>query len=194
MTKPGCPYRCEGNNKITIPYPFGIGADCARNESFIITCDNSSGITTVPVIIQVALALLEVIVDDSRVLVSDLEPTPLDANFTGTPFRYQNLSTVTAMLSWGMLGNCSGTFSCGINALCGKGAVELEFRQVVSPKCKKLLKKEGAKVGDCESLSSIDGALRSLDPECEGFYGDANNHSGSKRELRTKARQRWLMN
>lgn len=28
---------------------------------------------------------------------------------------------------------------------------------------KKLLKKEGVKVGDCESLSSIDGVLRSLE-------------------------------
>ncbi|KAM7481460.1 hypothetical protein LguiB_006043 [Lonicera macranthoides] len=95
MTKSGCPYRCEGNNNITIPYPFGIGADCARNESFIIACDNSS--------------------------VSDLERTPLDTNFTGTPFRYHNLSTITAVFSWGTLGNCSGTISCGINARCREG-------------------------------------------------------------------------
>lgn len=41
MTKPGCPYSCEGAENITIPYPFGIGLDCAREKTFNITCDKS---------------------------------------------------------------------------------------------------------------------------------------------------------
>ncbi|XP_059625835.1 wall-associated receptor kinase-like 8 [Cornus florida] len=39
LAKPGCPHTC-GN--ITIPYPFGIGVGCYANDSFAITCDNSS--------------------------------------------------------------------------------------------------------------------------------------------------------
>ncbi|KAM7478108.1 hypothetical protein LguiA_026321 [Lonicera macranthoides] len=41
MTKPGCPFRCSGGSNITIPYPFGIGAECALDETFIITCNTS---------------------------------------------------------------------------------------------------------------------------------------------------------
>ncbi|KAM7481451.1 hypothetical protein LguiB_006034 [Lonicera macranthoides] len=41
MTKPGCPFRCSGGNNVTIPYPFGIGAECALDETFVITCNTS---------------------------------------------------------------------------------------------------------------------------------------------------------
>ncbi|KAM7481464.1 hypothetical protein LguiB_006047 [Lonicera macranthoides] len=117
MTKPGCPYRCEGDNT-TVPYPFGIGADCALDDSFVITCLNLTGKTT-PYIKKLVLVLLEVIVDYGQVRVSNPKVTPLDTNFTGTPFRYHDFSTVTAVLKWGTHKNCSGSFSCGINARCG---------------------------------------------------------------------------
>ncbi|KAM7481456.1 hypothetical protein LguiB_006039 [Lonicera macranthoides] len=39
MTKPGCPFRCSSGSNITIPYPFGIGAECALDETFVITCN-----------------------------------------------------------------------------------------------------------------------------------------------------------
>ncbi|XP_059631700.1 wall-associated receptor kinase 2-like [Cornus florida] len=38
LAKPGCPQSC-GN--LTIPYPFGTSTDCCRNESFLITCNDS---------------------------------------------------------------------------------------------------------------------------------------------------------
>ncbi|CDP11259.1 unnamed protein product [Coffea canephora] len=40
MARPGCNETCAGN-AVTIPYPFGIGRDCAMNESYIVTCNHS---------------------------------------------------------------------------------------------------------------------------------------------------------
>lgn len=42
ITKPGCPKQC-GN--LTVPYPFGIGSDCAIDSSFEINCTTSAGAT-----------------------------------------------------------------------------------------------------------------------------------------------------
>ncbi|KAM7478078.1 hypothetical protein LguiA_026291 [Lonicera macranthoides] len=37
MTKPGCPFRCSSGNNVTIPYPFGIGGECALDENFVLS-------------------------------------------------------------------------------------------------------------------------------------------------------------
>ncbi|GAB4855828.1 hypothetical protein Ancab_024472 [Ancistrocladus abbreviatus] len=38
MAKKGCPERCAN---VTIPYPFGIGAECYYNQWYAITCNSS---------------------------------------------------------------------------------------------------------------------------------------------------------
>ncbi|TMW92708.1 hypothetical protein EJD97_012661 [Solanum chilense] len=42
IAKPGCPNQC-GN--VTVPYPFGIGSDCAMDSSFEINCTAGSSAT-----------------------------------------------------------------------------------------------------------------------------------------------------
>ncbi|MFS8012228.1 putative wall-associated receptor kinase, galacturonan-binding domain-containing protein [Helianthus anomalus] len=37
--KTGCNDTC---GKVTIPYPFGIGADCSLNQWYIVDCNNST--------------------------------------------------------------------------------------------------------------------------------------------------------
>ncbi|KAM7478115.1 hypothetical protein LguiA_026328 [Lonicera macranthoides] len=165
MTKPGCPYRCEGDSGTVIPYPFGIGADCAHDESFVITCLNSTGMV-IPYIKKLVLVLLEVIVDDSQVRVSNPEVTPLDTNFTGTTFRYQNFSTVTAVLKWGMHGNCSGTSSCGINAWCRKG----EYYNEIQCFCPDGY--EGNPYVQCQDINECaDPSLNHCSMGCENYLG-----------------------
>ncbi|WMV51857.1 hypothetical protein MTR67_045242 [Solanum verrucosum] len=46
-TKPGCRKRC-GN--VTVPYPFGIGSDCAINSGFEVICNVSTDGTQKPLI------------------------------------------------------------------------------------------------------------------------------------------------
>lgn len=41
IAKSGCSDTCPGND-VLIPYPFGIGSNCALNESYVVSCEDSS--------------------------------------------------------------------------------------------------------------------------------------------------------
>ncbi|XP_010673968.3 wall-associated receptor kinase-like 6 [Beta vulgaris subsp. vulgaris] len=55
-TKPGCPRMC-GN--LTIPYPFGIGKDCAMGDDYVIKCITVNG-TTYAVYVDDSTAALDI--------------------------------------------------------------------------------------------------------------------------------------
>ncbi|KAM7478123.1 hypothetical protein LguiA_026336 [Lonicera macranthoides] len=96
MTRPGCQYRC---NNTTIPYPFGIGPNCYRDASFEIDCDSSSG-TPTPYVNGTVLEVLEITVSNGQIRVSNPDVTSLGVNLTGRPFRYYNVTAVSAVLEW----------------------------------------------------------------------------------------------
>ncbi|KAK1285198.1 Wall-associated receptor kinase 2 [Acorus calamus] len=47
QAKPGCPDKC---GDISIPYPFGIGESCSREDLFTVGCDDTNGSTPIPYI------------------------------------------------------------------------------------------------------------------------------------------------
>ncbi|KAM7481469.1 hypothetical protein LguiB_006052 [Lonicera macranthoides] len=111
MTRPGCPYRCEGNN-IRIPHPFGIGPNCYRNELFAIDCINSSG-TPTPYVNSngTLLEVLEITTNNGQLRVRNPQVASLGIVF----------NAISAVLEWSTYGNCStGNFTCGVNALCAQ--------------------------------------------------------------------------
>nr|XP_043638447.1 wall-associated receptor kinase-like 6 [Erigeron canadensis] len=77
MAKQGCSERC---GKVRIPFPFGIGADCALNEWYAIYCVNSSK----PYLSAAALNQLEVVrIDMESHTVTVNTPTLI----SGCPYR-----------------------------------------------------------------------------------------------------------
>ncbi|KAM7478126.1 hypothetical protein LguiA_026339 [Lonicera macranthoides] len=111
MTRPGCPYRCEGNN-IRIPHPFGIGPNCYRNELFAIDCNNSSG-TPTPYVNSngTLLEVLEITTNNGQLRVRNPQVASLVIVF----------NAISAVLEWSTYGNCStGNFTCGVDAKCAQ--------------------------------------------------------------------------
>ncbi|XP_021892269.1 wall-associated receptor kinase-like 8 [Carica papaya] len=68
MAKPGCRETCE-KSRVKIPYPFGIGADCAMAEGFQVTCETSFN-TPKPFLTSINRELLHVDLEEATVLVN----------------------------------------------------------------------------------------------------------------------------
>ncbi|KAM7478081.1 hypothetical protein LguiA_026294 [Lonicera macranthoides] len=133
MTKPGCPFRCKGGSNITIPYPFGIGADCARDETFIITCNNISFNPPRPFIRGIGLEVLSIYLDDGSVDVENPLITSINQNWSSNSSEFPKTYDVTTTLFWITRGTCilldvqpygttsrlyGTTNSCSLNSWC----------------------------------------------------------------------------
>ncbi|KAM7478088.1 hypothetical protein LguiA_026301 [Lonicera macranthoides] len=91
MTKPGCPFRCNGGNNVTIPYPFGIGAECALDETFVITCNTSFNPPT-PFIKSIGTQVHSIAVTDGLLR---LEKPQISKTYS------------SSYMDWTISGNCS---------------------------------------------------------------------------------------
>ncbi|KAM7478070.1 hypothetical protein LguiA_026283 [Lonicera macranthoides] len=106
MTQPGCPYRCSGGSDVAIPYPFGIGRDCARDETFIITCNNSFNPPR-PFITGIGLRVLSISTRNWRVTVENPIITSLNQNLSSNSSQFSKTYDVTTTLSWITRGTCN---------------------------------------------------------------------------------------
>ncbi|KAM7481450.1 hypothetical protein LguiB_006033 [Lonicera macranthoides] len=125
MTKPNCPFRCSRDSNITIPYPFGIGRDCARDDTFIITC-NASFHPPRPFISGINLQVLSISLDDARVRVEKPLISSINRSFLSNSSEFSKTYNSNA-LDWTISGNCSlvdeyrsiyTSDSCSLNSQC----------------------------------------------------------------------------
>ncbi|KAM7478091.1 hypothetical protein LguiA_026304 [Lonicera macranthoides] len=125
MTKPDCPFRCSRDSNITIPYPFGIGRNCARDDTFIITCDTSFHPPR-PFISCINLQVLSISLDDARVRVEKPLISSINRSFSSNSSEFSKTYNSNA-LDWTISGNCSlvdeyrsiyTSDSCSLNSQC----------------------------------------------------------------------------
>ncbi|GLT38235.1 hypothetical protein SLA2020_124960 [Shorea laevis] len=93
IAKRGCPDHC-GN--ISLPYPFGIGANCYMNKGFEVSCSKTDDPPTL-LITSLRIEVVDISLDRSAVTVkrpitcqngSASYPAKLEpVNFTGSPFE-----------------------------------------------------------------------------------------------------------
>ncbi|KAM7481388.1 hypothetical protein LguiB_005971 [Lonicera macranthoides] len=103
---PDCLDRCSN---VIIPYPFGIGSNCASSSSTIINCDNTS-IPNKPFLTAFNLEVFEITRSSVQVNL------PSDSNLP-TASR----DSFVAALDWTLSGTCVGDFNssiCGAYARC----------------------------------------------------------------------------
>ncbi|KAM7481426.1 hypothetical protein LguiB_006009 [Lonicera macranthoides] len=125
MTRPNCPYRCSNSSNITIPYPFGIGANCAFNEAFVITCNDSVS-PAKPFISQFGVEVLEILLSSQNARVYNPLVISLNGNFTNRSSLFARTYNFSAVLAWKIDGNCT---QCAINTDCWTSDTrEGEFR------------------------------------------------------------------
>ncbi|KAM7497119.1 hypothetical protein LguiA_021533 [Lonicera macranthoides] len=102
LAKPNCEDRC-GN--VSIPYPFGIGANCSATKSFTITCMTSFKVQNPFIDIGINLKVLEISLHRGTIRVENPVVTSncnrsnegLLLNLASTPFSFSDSSRFTAM-------------------------------------------------------------------------------------------------
>ncbi|KAM7478058.1 hypothetical protein LguiA_026271 [Lonicera macranthoides] len=115
---PDCLDRC-GN--IPIPYPFGVGSNCAFNSSFLINC-NKTSFPNKPFLSIFNLEVLEFGRNGVQVRI------PPDSNLL-----FENTDNFVAALDWALSGTCTGNPRiCGPNAYCVQRTVMTQTARIGS--------------------------------------------------------------
>ncbi|KAM7497122.1 hypothetical protein LguiA_021536 [Lonicera macranthoides] len=104
LAMPNCEDRC---GDISIPYPFGIGANCSATKSFTITCTTSFKVPKPFIDIGINLEVLEISILRGTIRVeypvvrsnycNKLSNEGLVVNLSSTPFSFSDSSRFTVM-------------------------------------------------------------------------------------------------
>ncbi|KAM7497117.1 hypothetical protein LguiA_021531 [Lonicera macranthoides] len=103
LPRPNCEDRC---GDVSIPYPFGIGANCSATKSFTITCMTSFKVPKPFIDVGINLEVLEISLLDGTIRVEIPVITSncnkrsnegLIVNLSSTPFSFSDSNRLTAM-------------------------------------------------------------------------------------------------
>ncbi|KAK9289443.1 hypothetical protein L1049_007598 [Liquidambar formosana] len=128
MAKHGCTDSCGA---VTVPYPFGIGAEqCYLEKGFEITCKESANNPPKPFLTRFDLEVLSISLENQNVTVN-VPVVPIcrgnpwrSANLTGSPFRFSaSNSFIVTGCGNALLTNQSGAIVGGCTTTCNSSII-----------------------------------------------------------------------